>query len=90
MTLKRSFSLSYLLLGLEHITAEHIALSISGNVAEDLQILRVMRHVEDPKRKENRSETKKVNEMQNNNKTWQAFKMHLKMQNGKQAYFSGI
>lgn len=49
-----------------------------------------MRHVEDPKRKENRSETKKVNEMQNNNKTWQAFKMHLKMQNGKQAYFSGI
>lgn len=59
MTLKQSFSLSYLLLGLEHITAEHIALSISGNVAEDLQILGVMRHVEDPKRKENRSETKK-------------------------------
>lgn len=38
-----------------------------------------MRHVEDPKRKENRSETKKVNEMQNNNKTWQAFKKPISL-----------
>lgn len=40
---------SYLLLGLEDIAAEDIALSISGDVAENLQILRVVGHVEYPK-----------------------------------------
>lgn len=40
---------SYLLLGLEDIAAEDVALSISGDVAENLQILRVMGHVEYPK-----------------------------------------
>lgn len=41
---------SYLLLGLEDIAAEHVALSISGDIAENLQILRVMGHVEYPRK----------------------------------------
>lgn len=40
--------LSHLLLGLEDVTAEDVILSISGDVAEDLQVLGVMRYIEDP------------------------------------------
>lgn len=90
--LKQGFSLSHLLLGLEDVTAEHVTLSISGNVAEDLQILGVMRHIEDPERewKKNPSEIKKekVNDVQNNNKTLQPSKMHHKKQSRKRAHFS--
>lgn len=39
---------SYLPLGLEDVTTEYIALSISGNVTEDLQVLGVMRHIKYP------------------------------------------
>lgn len=42
--------LSYLLLGLEDVAAEDVTLSVSCDVAENLQILRVMRHVEYPER----------------------------------------
>lgn len=47
---KQASYLSYLLLGLEDIAAENITLSISGYVAENLQILGVMRHIEYPER----------------------------------------
>ena len=40
--------LSYLLLGLEDVAAEDVALSISGDVAEDLQVLGVVGDVEYP------------------------------------------
>lgn len=33
---------------LEHVAAEQIARRVPGDVAEDLQVLRVVRHVEDP------------------------------------------
>lgn len=48
--LKQASCLSYLLLGLEDVAAKHIALSVSGDVAENLQILGVMRHIEYPAR----------------------------------------
>ncbi len=52
---------SYLLLGLEHIAAEDITLSISRDVAENLQILGVMRHIEYPEKTEkNRSNLKNI------------------------------
>jgi hypothetical protein len=37
---------AHLFLRLEDIAAEHVALSVPGDVAEDLQILRVVGHVE--------------------------------------------
>ena len=40
------FLVSHLLLGLEHVATEDVALSVPGDVAEDLQILGVMGHVE--------------------------------------------
>lgn len=43
-------SLSHLLLGLEDVAAKDVALSISGNIAEDLQILGVMGNVKYPER----------------------------------------
>lgn len=41
----------YLFLGLEDVAAEDVALSISSDVTENLQILGVMRHVEYPERR---------------------------------------
>ena len=38
----------YLSFGLEDVAAEHVALAVAGDVAEDLQVLGVVRHVEDP------------------------------------------
>lgn len=38
----------YLLLGLEDIAPEDVAGAVSSDVAEDLQVLGVVRHVEDP------------------------------------------
>lgn len=52
---------SYLFLGLEDVAAEDVALSVSGDVTENLQILGVVRHVEYPERR---------NEMGQQNKTW--------------------
>lgn len=49
--LDRSFCFSYLFLGLEDVAAEDVALSVSGDVTENLQILGVMRHVENPERR---------------------------------------
>lgn len=40
--------MTYLLLGFEDVAPEHVALSISGNITEDFQVLRVVRHIEDP------------------------------------------
>lgn len=40
--------LLYLLFGLEHIASKRIAGSITSNVAENLQILRIMGYIEDP------------------------------------------
>lgn len=42
---------SHLLLGLEDVAPEGVARTVSGNVAENLQVLRVVRHVENPKKK---------------------------------------
>lgn len=42
---------SHLFLGLEDVTTEDVALSVSGDVTENLQILGVMRHVEYPERR---------------------------------------
>lgn len=42
------FFFFYLFLGLEDVAAEDVALSVSGDVTENLQILGVMRHVEYP------------------------------------------
>lgn len=62
------FYFFYLFLGLEDIAAEDVALSVSGDVTENLQILGVMRHVEYPERR---------NEMGQQNTTrlqaWQHF-----------------
>lgn len=44
-------SLFYLFLGLEDVAAEDVALSVSSDVTENLQILGVMRHVEYPERR---------------------------------------
>lgn len=41
----------YLFLGLEDVAAEDVALSVSSDVTENLQILGVMRHVEYPERR---------------------------------------
>ena len=41
-----AFSVAHLLLGLEHVAAENVALSVAGDVAEDLQVLGVVGHVE--------------------------------------------
>lgn len=61
---------SHLLLGLEHITAENIALTISGNVAEDLQILWVMRNVEySKKNKKNKTKSELVKNVRTKNPT---------------------
>lgn len=38
----------YLLFGLEHIAPKQVAGSITSNVAENLQILRIMGYIEDP------------------------------------------
>lgn len=51
-----SVQISHLLFGLEDIAAENVALSIPGDVTEDLQILGIMGNVENPERKEIRSE----------------------------------
>lgn len=40
--------LLYLLFGLEHIASKRVARSITSNVAENLQILRIMGYIEDP------------------------------------------
>ena len=48
---KLSCCASYLLLGLEDVASEDVALSVSGDVAENLQILGVVRHVEYPGRR---------------------------------------
>lgn len=48
--LEREHHTTYFLLGLEDVAAEDITLSISGDIAENLQILGVMRHVEYPER----------------------------------------
>ncbi len=85
---------SYLLLGLEHIAAEDITLSISRDVAENLQILGVMRHVEYPEKTEkNRSNLKKIYIWiwsKRKSRGWQHFELYLKMQNGHPACFSGV
>lgn len=39
---------THLPLGFEDVAVEHAALPLSGDVAEDLQVLGVVRHVEDP------------------------------------------
>lgn len=58
---QKALFFSYLFLGLEDVTAEDVALSVSGDVTENLQILGVMRHVEYPERR---------NEMGQQNRTW--------------------
>lgn len=45
---KRPVTALYLLLGLEDVAPEDVAGPVPGDVAEDLQVLRVVGHVEDP------------------------------------------
>lgn len=52
--------LVYLFLGLEDIAAEDVALSVSSNVAENFQILGVMRHVEYPERRNKMGQKKRT------------------------------
>lgn len=46
---------SHLLLGLEDVAPEGVAGAVSGNVAENLQVLRVVRHVEYPGKKKKKN-----------------------------------
>lgn len=50
----------YLLLGFKDITPEDIAGTISRDIAEDLQVLGIMRDVEDPRGKKNQKNTLNV------------------------------
>ncbi len=47
--------------GLEYIASERVAGSITNNVAENLQILRIMGYIEDPWRKQRRKSQHKLN-----------------------------
>lgn len=44
-TRKKVQNSTYFLIGFKHVTFEHIRGSISGNVAENFRILRIMRNV---------------------------------------------
>lgn len=58
----------YLFLGLEDVAAEDVALSVSSDVTENLQILGVMRHVEYPERRD---------KMGQQNRTWMQAWQHF-------------
>ena len=44
--------MTYLFVGLKYVAFEYVGRSISGNVAEYLQVLRVMRDIENSEREE--------------------------------------
>ncbi len=59
--LRKKKRLLYLFFGLENIASERVAGSVTSNVAENLQILRIMGYIEDPWRKQRRRSQHRLN-----------------------------
>lgn len=58
--MEKNLTAEYLLFGLKDVAPKSVAGPISGNVAKNLQILRVVGHVKNPKRKEDRKTVETV------------------------------